>query len=228
MDISKKTILAINCCDGLSVVLYSNKAIVDSLVYNHGSLADVIVEKINNMFIKNNLDFAQLDMLYVVNGPGSFTSIRSSVAVANTIAFALEIPIFAINHFELLSMGFLKNHSIQNSDNLVLTTMTIGANNVVIGLFNNIGKQIIAPTLVEFDKLTNLLYAYKNNNLHVIGTMQDVVCNNLEEFHFKANNNFNNANLEDIFNIIKEEHRVDKLEPLYISQPSVIMKKYGV
>ena len=228
MDISKKTILAINCCDGLSIVLYHNNLVIDSLHYNQVNLADIIVEKINDIFIKNNVDFFKLDMIYVVNGPGSFTAIRSAVAVVNTMAFALKIPIFAINHLQLLSASFLTNNPSENPDDLILTTMSIGSSNVVVGLFNNKAKQIMPPTLVEFDKLSNLLYAYKDNNFHVIGLTPDMVCNNMVGFKFKSYNDFNNANLADIFNIINKEHKVDKLEPLYVSQPSVIIKKYGV
>ena len=45
-------------------------------------------------------DFKQIDNVLVVRGPGSFTGLRIGVATANTFAYLLEKPLYAIDTFE--------------------------------------------------------------------------------------------------------------------------------
>lgn len=44
-----------------------------------------------------------LDCIVVVNGPGSFTGIRTAVVTARTIAQALQIPVIAVSSLECLA-----------------------------------------------------------------------------------------------------------------------------
>ncbi|PJA45467.1 hypothetical protein CO174_03105 [Candidatus Uhrbacteria bacterium CG_4_9_14_3_um_filter_50_9] len=48
-------------------------------------------------------DLDQLEGLYVVTGPGSFTASRVSLTILNTIAFTKQIPVFALENPERLS-----------------------------------------------------------------------------------------------------------------------------
>jgi tRNA threonylcarbamoyladenosine biosynthesis protein TsaB len=50
------------------------------------------------------VDFAGLDALAVDVGPGNLASVRSGVAYANGLAFALRKPIFAASSLELLAL----------------------------------------------------------------------------------------------------------------------------
>ncbi len=52
---------------------------------------------ISDIFEESGLDIHDLDKIIVVNGPGSFTGIRIGLAIAKTIAYALNIKINTIS-----------------------------------------------------------------------------------------------------------------------------------
>lgn len=54
-----------------------------------------------DIFLKEQgLTIQDIDQLYVVTGPGSFTASRVSVTIANTIAFVKQIPIYGLDNKE--------------------------------------------------------------------------------------------------------------------------------
>ncbi len=54
------------------------------------------------------LDRTDLDAIFLVKGPGSFTSLRSGIAFGNALAHALKLPIYELSTLEYLR---LKNPS---------------------------------------------------------------------------------------------------------------------
>lgn len=56
-------------------------------------------------FEKSNLHPKDIDKIFVVNGPGSFTGIRVGLTVAKTMAYALNIPIVLISSLEVMASG---------------------------------------------------------------------------------------------------------------------------
>lgn len=61
---------------------------------------------------------SDLDCIVVVNGPGSFTGIRTAVVTARTIAQALEIPVIGISSLECLAKAIGE----QSKDAAILIT----------------------------------------------------------------------------------------------------------
>lgn len=55
-----------------------------------------ILLTINKILDKNNKTIKDLKGILVVNGPGSFSGIRVALSVANTLAWALNIPAIGI------------------------------------------------------------------------------------------------------------------------------------
>lgn len=75
---------------------------------------DRILSGIDRLLKKNKKKFSSLKGIIVINGPGSFTGIRVGLSVANTLAWALKIPVIGINLFqgkdsqELVKIGIKK------------------------------------------------------------------------------------------------------------------------
>jgi tRNA threonylcarbamoyladenosine biosynthesis protein TsaB len=63
---------------------------------------------INLLLEEQNAKLKDLKSIYVNLGPGSFTGIRAGVAVANTLAWSLNIPVFGFNK-SLKKTDFKKN-----------------------------------------------------------------------------------------------------------------------
>ncbi|MEK7105315.1 MAG: hypothetical protein AAB865_01365 [Patescibacteria group bacterium] len=54
---------------------------------------ETILNTIESALAKWKIDWHKLDTVALVSGPGSFTALRSSLTIGNTIAFARKLPI---------------------------------------------------------------------------------------------------------------------------------------
>lgn len=75
-------------------------------IYNSNEGKDTsskIMPIISEAFDKANLKPKDIDKIFAVNGPGSFTGIRVGLTVAKTMAYALKIPIIPISSLEVIA-----------------------------------------------------------------------------------------------------------------------------
>ncbi|MCF0217624.1 MAG: hypothetical protein HUJ42_01075 [Malacoplasma sp.] len=73
------------CLDYLEIGIIKNKRIVDScFVIQEKNLTKILIPQIEQIIAKNKLDKSDLKKIYVINGPGSFASQKSTVIFANT------------------------------------------------------------------------------------------------------------------------------------------------
>lgn len=94
-------------------------------------LSSSLMIQIEEFFNKNAVKIKNLNAVIVYEGPGSFTGLRIGTTVANSIAYSLDIPVFA-------SGGL--NWAQQAIDKIKLDKFTIGAT-PVYGAPVNITKQ---------------------------------------------------------------------------------------
>ncbi len=66
-------------------------------------MASKIVPTIDSLFQKVPFEIKDIDTIFVVNGPGSFTGVRVGVTVAKTIAWALKKKVIPISSLEFLA-----------------------------------------------------------------------------------------------------------------------------
>ena len=96
-----KTLFIDTHLNDIIVILLENGKLVDK--------REVINKKNNSEFmfptIKELIDGINLDEIIVVNGPGSFTSVRLGVTIAKTLAYTLNIPIKTISSLEVSSIS---------------------------------------------------------------------------------------------------------------------------
>ncbi|MBR3199365.1 MAG: tRNA (adenosine(37)-N6)-threonylcarbamoyltransferase complex dimerization subunit type 1 TsaB [Bacilli bacterium] len=75
--------------------------------YNDGSETSYkIMPVIENAFKKSNIKPNDIDKIFVVNGPGSFTGIRVGLTVAKIMAYSLSIPVVPISSLEVMASGY--------------------------------------------------------------------------------------------------------------------------
>lgn len=58
--------------------------------------AETLLPNIKKLLKKTQINWDNIDKIAVIKGPGPFTALRVSIAVANSIAYALNIPIWGI------------------------------------------------------------------------------------------------------------------------------------
>ena len=87
------------------LILFDNKKIIKDNISWHikWQESSTIITKLDKFLIKNNISYENLDNIFVVNGPGSFTWIRTIVLIVNTINFIIKKNIIPISYFDLFS-----------------------------------------------------------------------------------------------------------------------------
>ena len=103
------------------LAVFKNKSLKDLVWLNllkKSNKSENILIGINKLFLKANINIKNINGIIVVNGPGSFTSIRIGLSVANTIAWLLDIPVTGVK----LTQGKDNQELINKGIKLLLKT----------------------------------------------------------------------------------------------------------
>lgn len=95
----------------------SSNTLIISIIKNEQILAQFVlesarehsiyaVEKLKEVMEKNNLIPNDIEKIFVVNGPGSFTGIRIGVTIAKTYAYALNKEIVPVSSLKMAILEF--------------------------------------------------------------------------------------------------------------------------
>lgn len=98
------TYLFIDTCNSFIISIIKNNEII--YINKDSSNTDTsskVMPIIDEAFKFTNLTINDIDKIFVVNGPGSFTGIRVGVTIAKTIAYSLNIPLIKLSELELLA-----------------------------------------------------------------------------------------------------------------------------
>tara|TARA_Y100001970_G_scaffold262063_1_gene345831 strand:+ start:5326 stop:5697 length:372 start_codon:yes stop_codon:yes gene_type:complete len=77
-------------------IIEGNKSYTSEFVNNRENF-DMLVVLIFKFLKKNNLNIRNVDNIFVNQGPGKFSGIRASLAVAKGLSFANKIDIYGFN-----------------------------------------------------------------------------------------------------------------------------------
>jgi len=88
-----------------NVILFDdNRQIIDSVSWNvKWNESSTLIPQIDCLLKKNNTNYNDLNNIVVVNGPGSFTWIRTTVLAANSINYIIKKNMTAISYFDLFT-----------------------------------------------------------------------------------------------------------------------------
>ena len=109
-------------------------------------MASLIVPMIKEGFDNVSLDIKNIDKIFIVNGPGSFTGVRVGVSVAKTISWSLHIPIIPLSSLEVIAST--------NSDKpFHVGLIDARRGNVYAGIYDNELNVVMKDQFVSFDDL---------------------------------------------------------------------------
>lgn len=146
----------------INIVLYQDGNIylhkcIDKSMNNNSLLVLSIMECISNI---------KLNDIIVVNGPGSFTGVRTGVTVAKTLSYLLNIPIKTVSYLEII------DYSLDGNENLVGFYDNSGifvvkfSNHKLIGNYEYIRKSELnlnelsnlkTDVIIDYSKIYNLI-----------------------------------------------------------------------
>ena len=135
---------------------------------NIKNMSSELLSNLSSMCTNNNINIKDVNKVYVVNGPGSFTGIRIGVTVAKTIAYCLNIPIVTLSSLEVLA-------STSDSD-IICSLIDARRSYVYAGVYdNNLNvmyedKYILLDTLLDSLKEKNVTFVsnYTFEGLNII------------------------------------------------------------
>ncbi len=173
----------------INLAIYKDGELLDTRVKSstlHHS--DNIMPLLSELLKANNLKVNEINSIFCVNGPGSFTGVRLGVTIAKTLAYTLNIPIRTITSLEMFSVS-----SNSDKEKLVIIKDLKGCFG---GLFTSDNKLIGE-------------YFYKNNS-----EFEEYI----EENNLKDNIVENKVDFNKLYDfaMTKETINPHKVNPIYI------------
>ena len=84
------------------LIFNDNREIIDSINWNvKWNESSTLIPQIDKLLKDNKLDYPDLENIVVVNWPGSFTWVRTTVLAANTINYIINKNMTALSYFDL-------------------------------------------------------------------------------------------------------------------------------
>lgn len=122
--------------------------------YNDNTLSERIMPVLDDALNKSQIDINDIDNIYVVNGPGSFTGIRVGITIAKTLAWTLNKNIYTISSLELLS-------STNVNTKYIAPLIDARRGYVFAGLYDNNLNNIISEQHILLDDFKELIKDYE-------------------------------------------------------------------
>lgn len=136
----------------LVIAVYKDGNKLYELIENaNNKISDILLSKIDNVLKKLTLKMNEIDEIYAVTGPGSFTGIRIGLTFAKVAAYSLNIKVYSVSELELLSSG--------SDSKYTLALIDARRGYVYAGMYDEAGKSIIEDKYVLLDDLISELRA---------------------------------------------------------------------
>lgn len=148
------------CTKYLILALYKDNDVIEYLqIEADNNLSVLLLPKIDELLKKANLKINDVDRIYVVNGPGSFTGIRIGVTTAKTIAYGLKKEICTVSELEVLA-------SVDTEKKYIVPLIDARRNFVYTGIYKNNLELVLENKYVNFDEFyNNILNNYDINDI---------------------------------------------------------------
>lgn len=148
------------CTKYLILALYEDNDVIEYLqIEADNNLSVLLLPKIDELLKKANLKINDVDRIYVVNGPGSFTGIRIGVTTAKTIAYGLKKEICTVSELEVLA-------SVDTEKKYIVPLIDARRNFVYTGIYKNNLELVLENKYVNFDEFyNNILNNYDINDI---------------------------------------------------------------
>ena len=102
--------LSIDCSTDIgSLFIKTKNKTFSKILQSDKSNNDLLMKKILDFFKENNLKFGDISKIFVNQGPGNFSGLRGSLAIAKGVSLAKNLNLFGYNTFIWSSAKFFNN-----------------------------------------------------------------------------------------------------------------------
>lgn len=178
---------------------------------------DIVCEhsKYGTSFVKRVIDDAgidanEIDKIYVVNGPGSFTGVRIGVTIAKTYGYLINKEIIPVCSLKGLAISY-------DNSGVIMSVISANKSSYYVSIYDSNYDNIISEECVSRDKLLELIDKYN---------VKDIVSN---DFNVIGVNKLNKVKL-DVLKIINYYSKMNgvncfALVPNYLKLPQAMESK---
>lgn len=129
------------------VALLNGGKVVDSIIEeNDNHLSEKFLPMIEKVIARNQLQIDNIDTIYVVNGPGSFTGVRVGVTTAKVMAWGLKKRIISISELALLA-------TTPTNKKYIVPYIDARRNAVYAGIYDKNLNSVMADAYISIDDL---------------------------------------------------------------------------
>ncbi len=134
-----------------------NKELYSENIEAHNDLSSRVLPTIKKICEEVNIKINDVDEIYVVNGPGSFTGIRVGVTIAKTLAWSLNKKIYTVSELQLQASAPKTKYIVPMID--------ARRGYVYAGVYNKNLKSIIKDQYIKLEELKDLVSEYGTDEL---------------------------------------------------------------
>jgi len=162
----------------ISLFIDTSLSNVSISILKDGKVLSIIQEEIPNehskyvtSYVKRVIDAAgidanDIDRIFVVNGPGSFTGVRIGVTIAKTYGYLINKGIIPVSSLKSLSISSIKQ-------DLIMSVIQANRSNYYVGIYDSNYNNIIDEQFVSGNRLVELINEYNpyivSNEYNVVG-----------------------------------------------------------
>ena len=132
----------------LFLALLKDETIIDKIqIMSEFNFSETMIPMLNDLLKKNNISVKDIDKIFVVVGPGSFTGIRIGLTACKVLSYVLNIPIVPIS-----SLQFMATTKVDTK--YIIPIIDARHNMVFGGVYDNNCNPIILDRYCPLKELT--------------------------------------------------------------------------
>lgn len=148
-------------------IVENNKILYNFKEKIQNDMSSRIISEIENAFNSVSFEIKDINKIFVVNGPGSFTGVRVGVTAAKVIAWALNIDVIPISSLEFIA-------TTKTEKKLIAPLIDAKRGNVFAAVYDD------ELGIVEREKLINLDLFLEGKNNDIVFISNDNIENTIK------------------------------------------------
>lgn len=182
----------------LVVGLAKDNKVIDYIIYEAWQKqSEYMINEINNIFTRNNIDPKEINGIIVTKGPGSYTGLRIALTIAKMYGYILNIPVYALSSLEILLDS--------KEDNInTICLMNARSSRSYIGIYSSNKEVLLEDKVLTNEEVKTLI---KNNPTYKVSG--DISYLNLD---LDNTNYYDLSNLDLLNNMLYLKDESNKVE----------------
>ncbi len=107
--------------DNCSVALRYNQQLITRAHQGARQHTARVLPMVDELLLEASLSIADLDVIAVTTGPGSFTGLRIGVSIAQGLAYSCDVPIISLDTLEVMTTRFAAR--TKSSNNVIVALL---------------------------------------------------------------------------------------------------------